>query len=278
MISIIGGGHGQSYVVSSIKDLELVSFVHPFDEGGDTGKIKREYNVQAVGDARRNFLFPYFEKIDEETGHKIGNLLITNYIMTYGPNEGLLKLSNDLGIKRKILFSTTDLSRICVITKSRVYIGERNFKDIREKVERVCLYPEAKLDRIAKMYLINSKAIMTAPGSLYSSLVPHLLIKGFVDTIKQKFKILIVNGMRDNESISIKSISDYVKVFKSYGFSPDVVIAPEGGWLSKDYNSVLVKSKNGIYDKKSLRKAILKILDSNCCEISYHPRTCKLCE
>ena len=182
-------------------DIDITAIVTVADDGGSTGRIRREYDIPAPGDLRNcivaladdeslvSELFQYrFDRDGSDLkGHSLGNLFITALSQVTGSFEqAVLEFGKVLNIRGRVMPSTLENIDLCaeLVDGSTVY-GESSISGDKAPIRRVYLSPEEPdayppaLDAI-----LNADLIILGPGSLYTSVIPNLLVSGVVDAIK----------------------------------------------------------------------------------------------
>lgn len=236
----IGGGTGLPIVLEGLKTYSsnLTAVVAVTDSGRSSGVIREEYGVLPPGDARNCLvalsetgeqqkdlyqLFQYRFKRGSLEGMSLGNLLMTALADITGSFEqGIKKASKILAIKGKVLPSTLENTHICAELSDGTIVeeefnvrmpGKASIKKVLLKTNNVEPLPEV-LEEIRKAHII-----IIGPGSLYTSVIPNLLVRGMKEAIKNSnaTKIYVCNivtqrGQTDNYNLSshIKAIIDYI--------------------------------------------------------------------
>lgn len=211
----LGGGTGLSTLLQGMKLFtnNITAIVTVTDTGGSSGRLRDEMDVLPPGDIRnclvaladaepliRN-LFQYrFEEGDGLNGHSFGNLFITALSKVTGDFEKAIRASSKvLAIRGKVIPSSLEkVTLVGEFTDGRVVEGETNITEqhkplrcIRLKPEDCQATPEA-LDAIE-----NADLIILGPGSLYTSILPNLLIGEIRDAIlkSEAYKVFVINMM-----------------------------------------------------------------------------------
>ncbi len=235
----IGGGTGLSsllrgiklYVPEKIQDLTAIVTVA--DNGGSSGRIRRELNIPPPGDVRNCIValaedeailskaFQYrFEEGEGLKGHSFGNLFLTVLTKITGSFiEAIEITSNILKIKGKIIPSTAELvNLVAEFTDGKIIEGETEIteygKQLKAKIKRIWLEPEdIKAPPEAVEKILEADFIILGPGSLFTSIVPNLLVRDIADAVlKSKAKkIYIVNVMTQYGETDKFTASDHVK-------------------------------------------------------------------
>ncbi|MFH1545012.1 MAG: uridine diphosphate-N-acetylglucosamine-binding protein YvcK [archaeon] len=285
----IGGGTGLPNVLFGLKKFtaNLTAIVTVTDSGRSSGRLRRELNVLPPGDIRNCLvalsdseklmkdLFQYrFFGENELNGHSFGNLFIAALAKLTGSFEkGIEKASNILAIKGRVLPSTLEDVYLCAELKNGEMIEREEV--IRSKalpIKKVFLKPSnAKPLNKAVKAIMDADAIVIGPGSLFTSIIPNLLVNGIPEAIKKSKakKIYVSNIVTQPDQTKNFTVSEHVKTIEEYLGKRviDFVIInnmPPPKNLLKKYreeDSGLVKA-----NKKELKKINAKIIEENLIE------------
>jgi uncharacterized cofD-like protein len=205
-IVCIGGGTGLSTMLMGLKQYtnNLTAIVTVSDNGGSSGILRREMNILPPGDIRNCLLAlaetqPIMEEIFQYRfsegsleGQNFGNLFIAALNGIYGSFEvAVEKATEVLAVKGKVLPVTVENVELCASYKDgSVIVGESEIvianKMERKEIDKVSLVP-----RTPKAYnkvldaILEADIIVLGPGSLYTSIIPNLLVKGITEAIKE---------------------------------------------------------------------------------------------
>ncbi|MEI6237247.1 MAG: gluconeogenesis factor YvcK family protein [Candidatus Saccharibacteria bacterium] len=201
-IVMIGGGTGSFTLLSGLKQYvgDITALVNMADDGGSTGQLRDELGVLPPGDVRQCLvalsnspkvrdLFNY--RFEEGTlkGHAFGNLFLTALEkMTGNFAEAVELASVVLRISGTVEPVTLTNVKLCMYTpKDKKIIGEHKIGRMRFKNTRpkFWLEPKAKLNPRAKEAILNADMVVVAPGNLYGSLAPALIVPGIAKTLKE---------------------------------------------------------------------------------------------
>lgn len=214
-VTVIGGGTGLSVLLRGIKEAtsNVTAVVTVADDGGSSGRLRSELGIIPPGDLRNCLVAladtePLMEKLfqhrfggsSELAGHSFGNLFIAAMAEVTGDVEKALKESSKvLAVKGQVLpASTAEVRLDATMTDGTVVKGESQIPLAHKQIKRVHLFPQhvqpvqSSLDAIA-----NADAIILGPGSLYTSIMPNLLIDGMAEALRESkaVKIYICNVM-----------------------------------------------------------------------------------
>jgi uncharacterized cofD-like protein len=199
----IGGGTGLSALLRGLKlhNINLTAIVTVADDGGSTGRIRNVFNMPAPGDIRnclvaladneslmgRLFHYRFDKEGSELSGHAFGNLFITALTQVTGSFEqGVIESAKVLNVRGRVLPSTLENITLCadLVDGSRVR-GESTIAHDNPPIERIFLDPERpEAYRPALAAILNADLIVLGPGSLYTSVLPNLLVDGVREAIR----------------------------------------------------------------------------------------------
>lgn len=241
-IVVIGGGTGTYQVLSGLKkyDLDISAVISMCDSGGSTGRLRKELGILPPGDVRRAILalsdLPFAQKTLEELfnfrfekgtslkGHSVGNILLAALTQITGSmDKAIEEAARILNVSGNVYPVTLDKTNLVAILSdgTRIY-GEKNI-DRRETkldlpIRSVYLNPTAKVYAKAARVIENSDLVVIAPGDLYTSIIPVLLVKGVNESIVSSgTKIAyVVNLMTKREETAGFKASDFVSEIVKY--------------------------------------------------------------
>ena len=235
-VTVIGGGHGLSVLLRGIKSAtsNVTAVVTVADDGGSSGRLREDLGIIPPGDLRNCLialadteplmekLFQYrFEGQGALAGHSFGNLFLAAMNEVTGDMVTALKESSRvLAVKGSVLPASQEHVRLdAIMTDGSVVEGESHIPEVHKRIHRVKLFPEkvqpvqSALDAIK-----NADAIILGPGSLYTSIMPNLLVDGVAEELRRSkaLKIYICNVMTQQgetdgytASMHVKAILDH---------------------------------------------------------------------
>jgi uncharacterized cofD-like protein len=233
-IVAIGGGTGMSTLLRGLKQFtsNLSAIVTVADDGGSSGRLRDEYRVLPPGDFRQCLialadaeplmkqLFDHRFKEGSLDGHSFGNLFIMAMADVTGNFEHALRESGKvLAVKGNIVPSTLqDVTLVASINGSDV-VGESKIPKQNGRISQVFLKPDhAQVNPEATQAILNAELVVIGPGSLYTSILPNLLVEGMVEAIKASpaLKVLVCNLASQEGETDGYGVDDYIRVINDH--------------------------------------------------------------
>jgi uncharacterized cofD-like protein len=226
----IGGGTGLSTLLRGLKKFEakLSALVTVTDDGGSSGRLRQEFGALPPGDIRncmialsedellmsRLFRFRFSSEgaLDD---HSFGNLFLTAMAGVTGDFAEAVRLTSEvLAIKGVIYPSTNSNVHLCGELEDGSWVeGETRISSSGQRIRRVHLNPPNALPLKGALEAIHSADLITiGPGSLYTSLIPNMLVKEVIDAVRasKAAKLYIQNIMTQPGETVGYSASDHV--------------------------------------------------------------------
>jgi uncharacterized cofD-like protein len=233
-IVTIGGGTGLSSLLRGLKTYtsNLSAIVTVADDGGSSGRLRDEYRILPPGDFRQCLialadaeplmkqLFDHRFKEGSLDGHSFGNLFIMAMADVTGDFEHALRESGKvLAVKGTIFPSTLqDVTLVASINGSTVE-GESKIPKQNAPISHVFLKPDgAQANPEATQAILNAELVIIGPGSLYTSILPNLLVEGMVEAIKASpaLKVYICNLAAQPGETDGYCVDDYLRVIREH--------------------------------------------------------------
>ncbi len=233
-IVAIGGGTGLSSLLRGLKTYtsNLSAIVTVADDGGSSGRLRDEYRILPPGDFRQCLialadaeplmkqLFDHRFKEGSLDGHAFGNLFIMAMADVTGNFEQALRESGKvLAVKGTLLPSTLqDVTLVASINGGMVE-GESQIPKQNEPINHVFLKPDGvQVNPEAAQAILNAELILVGPGSLYTSILPNLLVEGMVEAIKASpaLKVYICNLASQSGETEGYGVDDYLRVIREH--------------------------------------------------------------
>lgn len=230
-IVAIGGGTGLSVLLSGLKNYSsnISAVVTVADNGGSSGRLRQQFDVLPPGDIRNCLvaladaptlmrdLFQFrFDKNSEFSGHSFGNLFLTVMTRLTGDFEKAIKeTSKVLALRGQVIPSTLgDVALVAHFHDGSTVIGEDQIPKTRKPISRVTLTPELPLATPDALKAIKeAQIIVLGPGSLYTSIIPNLIIKEISKAISESeaIKVYVCNVMTQPGETDGYTVSDHIK-------------------------------------------------------------------
>lgn len=230
-VVVVGGGTGLSTMLRGLKELtsNITAIVTMADDGGSSGRLRVEMGMLPPGDVRNTLvaladtetlmekLFQYrFETGDGLRGHTFGNLFIAAMTDITGDFEQAVRESSKvLAVRGRVLPSTLQSVTLhAEYSDGTGAAGESSIARPGKQIERVFLQPsDPRPLQDALRALREADIIVLGPGSLYTSLLPNLLVPGIAETIRRSraAKLYVCNVMTQPGETDGYKASDHVR-------------------------------------------------------------------
>ncbi len=240
-IVVIGGGHGLATLLRGLKEHthNMTAVVTVADDGGSSGELRRSLGVLPPGDIRNCLaalsddeallaqLFQYrFVEGSGLGGHSFGNLFITALSEITGSfEEAIAESGRVLGVHGRVLPATlhnvqlvADVQLPHVVTEVRI-AGESSIPKLAGRVRRVWLEPNnPPAFPPVLQALLNADLIVVGPGSLYTSILPNLLVPDISAALRSSraLKIFVCNIATQDGETAAYSCLDHLQVLEEY--------------------------------------------------------------
>ncbi len=244
----LGGGTGLSAVLRGLKEhiaergkrrlkqpiADLTAIVTVTDDGGSSGRLRRDYRILPPGDIRNCMvalsrdehllgdLFQYrFPTGRGLAGHSFGNLFLTALTNVTGDFPRAVQVSAQvLAIRGRIFPSTAqNVTLEAELEGGRVVAGETNISRSRKRIARLRLVPRRVRPLPEALAAIRqADLILVGPGSLYTSILPNLLVEEVVEVIANSAatRVYIANVMTQPGETQHYSVADHVRAIYAH--------------------------------------------------------------
>ena len=283
-VVIFGGGSGLSQLLKGLKlfPVNITAVVSVADDGGSTGALRKEFDTPAVGDVTKvllsmantsednmellNYRFPGKTKLENDS---IKNLLLTALLDIKGDFSHAIsvfaKLFNIPGTVLPLTEEAVDL--IGKTDDGQYIIGEHEITKSLTKIEEI--FYDKKFEINPEIFKAISKAdlIIFSCGSLYTSILPHLVLKEIQDAINEANAktMYICNLVTQPGETDDYKVSDHIKVFQKYLGKDglDVVIANNSKMSSYIVKKYAYKEQKDpvLLDKKAIDNLNVKLIE-----------------
>jgi uncharacterized cofD-like protein len=240
----LGGGTGLSMLLRGLKKYtgNLTAIVTVADDGGSSGRLRAEYRILPPGDFRQcitaladveplmTTLFQHRFKEGSLNGHSFGNLFIMAMAEITGDFEHAIRESGRvLAVRGQIVPSTLrDVTLIAEMADGQTRIGESSIPHangdgeahsaVATAIKRVFLQPEPTINPEAEEAILNAEMIIVGPGSLYTSILPNLVVDGMAEALKASpaIKVFVCNVATQPGETDAFRVSDHLEAIERH--------------------------------------------------------------
>ncbi|MBR3654700.1 MAG: YvcK family protein [Elusimicrobia bacterium] len=243
-IVAIGGGTGLSTLLRGLKayDVDITAVVTVSDDGGSSGKLRKELGVLPPGDIRNCLvalaeeenlitkLFQYrFPKRGGLSNHSFGNLFLTALTSVSGGfDKAILNASDVLAIKGRVLpVSLDNVKMKATLVDGEKVTGESKISKSKSAIKTVEIEPKnAKVSKSVIDAILEADCVILGPGSLYTSVIVNLLFDGVIPALKKSraVKIYISNIMTQVGETSDFKLSNHIDAIIQHSY-PEILDA-----------------------------------------------------
>ncbi|GAE31599.1 gluconeogenesis factor YvcK family protein [Halalkalibacter hemicellulosilyticus] len=236
-IVVIGGGTGLSVLLRGLKTfpIDISAIVTVADDGGSSGRLRKELDIPPPGDVRNVLIAlaevePLVEELFQHrfangnglSGHSLGNLLLAGMTSVTGDfARGISELSKVLNVHGNV-YPAANRSIVlhAEMTDGTIVTGESQIPLEKKRIKRVFLTP-SKVEPLEESVqaILRADVILLGPGSLYTSVLPNLIVPGIQEAIKrsQARKVYICNVMTQSGETEGFSAADHVQAIIDHG-------------------------------------------------------------
>ena len=285
-IVVLGGGTGMSSLLRGLKQfpIDITAIVSVCDDGSSTGRLRKEFNIPAVGDIRKVLISlsetePLVEKLLEYRfstdsdldGHPVGNLLLAAMAnVSKNMCEGIASIGKILNLKGNVVPLTED--NVTIIAKMKdgnVVAGEHNITMHHGTIEEIYYKDTPVVTKKALKAIKEADLIILSMGSIYTSILPNLLCDEVIKEIdKSKSKLMYAcNMMTQPGETDHLTVSEHIKILNKYlgNHKIDVVVANNGiisNYMKERYSSLEQKDPV-LIDYKQIEKLNVDLIEDN---------------
>lgn len=293
-IVVVGGGTGLSTMLRGLKKYtnNITAIVTVGDDGGGSGKIREDFGMLPPGDIRNCILAladtePIMEKLLQYRfkegsleGQSFGNLFLAAMAgISDNFEEAVQRMSSVLAVTGKVLPVTLDDMKLVAILENGDKIdGESRIPDEaiarKSKIKKLMINPKNAKPLVDALKAIEeADAIIMGPGSLYTSIIPNMLVTDIADTIcnSDAIKIYISNIMTQPGETDDFSASDHLRTLINYGGKKCVqYVIANNGIIPEDIESRYLKegSKLVELDRDKIKSLGVEIVEDNLVKIT----------
>jgi uncharacterized cofD-like protein len=246
-VVVVGGGHGCSRSLAALRRLDVVrtAVVSVADDGGSSGRLRRDHDVVALGDLRMALLALASEEAGpslatlarrrfvrgELAGHSLGNLLLLGLLEEHAGDlvAALRTFGTMVGAVGQVLPVTTEPLTLHAETALGPVSGQAAVASAR-RIRSVRLAPErAPVTEAVPRAVREADLVLLGPGSLYTSILPVLLVPGMADAVRATTaRVVLVGNLREQPGETEgMDLADHVEALLHHvpGLRLDVVLA-----------------------------------------------------
>ena len=235
-IVAIGGGTGLSTLLRGLKSRtnNLTAIVTVADDGGSSGRLRRELGVLPPGDLRNCILamaddesllaelLQYrFDKGGDLDGHSFGNLFIAAMTDVTGSfDQALIETSRALAVRGRAIPVTSSSVRLSAhLEDGRMVHGESSLRNSGGRVERLVISPaDIRAHPMAIRAIGEADMIIMGPGSLYTSVISNLLVPGVAEAIEASsaVRVYVCNIAAERGETDGYTVADHVAALRRH--------------------------------------------------------------
>ena len=282
-IVVIGGGTGLSNLLTGLKlyTSNITAIVTVADDGGGSGMLRKDLGMLPPGDIRNCItalaytepimeeLFQYRFKDGSLENQNFGNLFLAAMDgISKDFNEAVKKTCSVLAVQGRVIPVTLDNINLCAKLKNnKIVKGESNIPKecIKDKtsIERVYIEPkQARAIDDAIEAILDAHAIILGPGSLYTSVIPNLLVNGIREAIESSngVKIYVSNILTQEGESDNYSVEDHIKAIQKHSSDKlmDYVIVNDSD-LDEEEKKMCVNNQYSLVKLDKKRNKKLKV-------------------
>ena len=282
-IVIFGGGTGLSQLLKGLKlfPVDVTAIVTVADSGRSTGKLRSELNIPAVGDISKvllsmsntdddimelmNYRFPAGKELES---HSIKNLILAALLDTKGDfKHAIPVLEKLLNIKGRVLPITEEnVNLVGIMDDGSKVIGEENVTYANKNIISLEYDKDVSITSDIAKAIKTADLIIFSSGSLLTSIIPNLLVKGITDEIKasKAKKMYVCNLVTQPGETNDFKASDHIKLLEKFLGNGviDVILANDGkisDYIKKKYASLEQKDPVKL-DESTLKRMNVSII------------------
>jgi len=238
----VGGGHGLAATLRAGRRYagELTAIVSVADDGGSSGRLRRQLGIIPPGDLRKCLValaeddsalagaFEHRFDADELTGHALGNLVIAGLLASCGdPQTGLDEVARLLGAVGRVVPAATEP----VVLKAEADAGEIEGQTAVMRtahIHRVSLVPrDPPASPVALAALARADQVVVGPGSLFTSVLAAVAVPGIAEAVRRSpgRRVYVANLRPEGEETAGFDVAAHVAALAAHGVPVDVVLA-----------------------------------------------------
>ncbi len=261
-VVIFGGGTGLSCILSGLKlfPIDVTTVIAVSDNGSSTGKLKEELNIPAVGDVGKVLLS--MANVDEDfidllsyrfqkgslNTHPVRNIVLAALIDLKGNlTEATKYMCKLLDIKGTVLPLTGEKIDLVGESTGKEYFGEEAVSRNIRNISRLTYDHDIKIEQEIQKKIGEADLIIFSAGSLYTSIIPHLLAPEVRNALEETRAPLlyISNLVTQPGETDIQSVSQHVEVLNEYLGSRKInLVVANNGTVDEEVRERYLSSEN----------------------------------
>lgn len=286
-IAVIGGGTGLSVLLRGLKEYtsNITAVVSVADDGGSSGRIREEFGMVPVGDIRNCIValsdredlmeqvFNYrFERGEGLKGHSLGNLLLVGMSYLTGSfHDAVSDINEVLHIRGKVVPVTDEpVTLKAILDDDTEIVGESCVSCSERPIVRLMIEPEdvKPLDEALEA-IAEADAIILGPGSLFTSIIPNLLVDGISEAILESkaAKFYVCNVMTQSGETDFFTAQDHLHALIEHsrkGITDYIVVNDHQSVSEELLHRYQAEGANPVqYDKEKLEAMDVKVLEAD---------------
>ena len=262
-IAVLGGGRGLSRILAGLKlfPVDVTAIITVSDDGSSTGVLKEELNIPAVGDLGKvlismanvneddiDLLSYRFQKDGTLHNHPVRNILLAALIDLKGSlTEAAKYMSRLLNVRGTVLPLSEDKVELIGRRKGSDIVGEVEVsKNVRD-IDYLAYDHPIEVGQEVIDEILDADLIVLSPGSLYTSILPHLIAPGVHDALDRTDApiMYIANIVTQPGETDGYSLSDHIRVLNKYLGSHKVdIVAANNGEIGPEVRDIY-RTKEG---------------------------------
>lgn len=284
---VVGGGTGLSVLLRGLKEYSsnITAIVSVGDDGGSSGRIREEFGMVPVGDVRNCIvalsdreelmeqIFDYrFKQGEGLDGHSLGNLLLVAMTHLTGSfHDAVSDINEVLQIRGRVLPVTdVPVTLKAILDDDSEIVGESCVSQANRPIMRLTIEPENVQPLEEAIEAIrDADAIILGPGSLFTSIIPNLLVEGIVESILQSkaMKFYVCNVMTQAGETDNYSAEDHLRVLLEHGRKGivDYIVVNNRSTIEEDILKRYEQEGAApvYYNKAELEALKVKVIEAN---------------
>lgn len=234
-IVLLGGGTGASTILRGLKyfPVDITAVITVSDNGRSTGRLRKEFSTPAVGDIRhvlsnlstlpddvKNIMEYRLSTYSDLNGHSMGNLILTAF---YKETGSLQKSIENFSKLLKVEHTVLPLSEDCLTlmgetVDGEIIEGEEEITLARKQYKKIFYKEDPHILPQVFKEVANADLIIVSMGSLYTSILPHLICPDLAEAIRtsKAKKMYVCNAMTQPGETDNFGVSDHVNILEKY--------------------------------------------------------------